>query len=182
MIAPNSSRVGYNSTPLNWKTCQIGIQSLVATRRKGSFTLIWYKKKRKRDQKEWEIQPLGDFTECFLSLEHILWRFEGLLQLFYTKESWLGFFLFGSMRTHGQSYVHMVNTNVCKLAYAHARSHIDSNSFSYFGLWFLHQGFSRDSYDLEDYSRHTQTQIFKHKWKEKSKTIPMSCKISTCTR
>ena len=31
-----------------------------------------------------------------------------------------------------------------------------------FGLWFLHQGFSHDSYDLEDYSRHTQTQSFKH--------------------
>ena len=24
MIAPNSSRVGHNSTPLNWKTCQVG--------------------------------------------------------------------------------------------------------------------------------------------------------------
>ena len=31
--------------------------------------------------------------------------------------------------------------------------------------------FLHDCYDLEDYSRHTQAQIFKHEWKEKSKTI-----------
>ena len=40
MIAPNSLRVGHNSTPLNWKTCWVGIQNSVTTRRRGSSTLI----------------------------------------------------------------------------------------------------------------------------------------------
>jgi len=31
-----------------------------------------------------------------------------------------------------------------------------------FGLRFLHQGFSHDSYDLGDYSRHIHAQISKH--------------------
>jgi len=43
-IAPNYLRVGHNFTPLNWKTCQVGIQNSVAAHRRGSSALICWKK------------------------------------------------------------------------------------------------------------------------------------------
>ena len=121
MIAPNFSRMGHNSTPLNWKTCRVRIQNLVVASRRGSFTLIWWKREIQESPRGMKAylklrlsllihaktskrvnSTIKGLTECFLGLKHILWRIGSLLQLFYSKRSRLGFFLFDGMCMHGQ--------------------------------------------------------------------------------
>ena len=107
----SSSRVGHNSTPLNWKTCQVGIQSSVVARRRGSSILIWWKKEiqeRPRGMRaslklrfcllihietSKEVNStIEDHVEWFLCLKHVLRRFGSLSWLFYSGKSLLGFF------------------------------------------------------------------------------------------
>ena len=106
MIAPYSSIVGHNSTPLNWKTRQVRIQNSVAACRRGPSTLIWWKKEiqeRPRGMKaslklrlsllihiktSKEVNStIRNLIEWFLSLKHVLWRFGSLSRLFYSEKS-----------------------------------------------------------------------------------------------
>ena len=79
----------------------------VAARRRGSSTLIWWKKEiqeRPRGMKASlklrlsllihietfkEVNSaIGNLVEWFLSLKHILWKFASLSRLFYSRKGW----------------------------------------------------------------------------------------------
>ena len=150
MIALNSSRVGHNSTPLN----------SVAVRRRGSFTLIWWKKEIQEkprgmraslklrlsllihiETSKWVSSAIGDLTECFLGLNHVLWRFGSPLQLFYSERSRLWFFCLATC-------VHMVLIAYARSMPAYARARLCvprfirvSNSLSYLECGFLTKAF-----------------------------------------
>ena len=123
---------------------------------------------------------IGDLTECFQGLKHVLWRFGSLLWLFYSERSQLGFLLSGGMRTHSPTCACVVN------AYVRIRTHMCIGSLGFgfsflFGMWFPYQGFPHDSYVLKDYSRQVQAQISIHqrgKANEKEKWN----KMNTCLR
>ena len=109
MIALNSSIVGHNSTPLNWKTWRVGIQNSVATHRRGSSTLVWWMwevQKRPRgmgaslklglslltykETSSAENFAIGNLKDCRLGSKLVSWRFRDFSQLFYSKKCWLG--------------------------------------------------------------------------------------------
>ena len=138
MIASNLSRDGHNSTPLNWKKCWVGIQNSMETHIRGSFTLIWWKieiQEKLRGMKEslklrlrllihietskGANSTIVNLTECFLGLNHILWRFGSLPRLFYSERSWLGFFcLVACIRMVLDAYAWSTPTYTCVYACA----------------------------------------------------------------